>query len=141
MDSVMSTDIKHAGIVDSIDGHRIVVRIVQSSACSGCQASRICHAAESKEKLVEAEIDGKEIISVGQQVTVVARERMGMNAVLLAFGLPLLLLMTSLLTAMSLTGDEKLSAVISLVVLVPYYLVLFVLRDRIKKDFGFRIIV
>ena len=37
-------------------------------------------------------------------------------------------------------GSEKVAAIAALGVLVPYYLVLFLLRDRIKKDFQFRII-
>jgi sigma-E factor negative regulatory protein RseC len=137
----MSTSIRHEGIVNSIDGQKITVRILQASACSGCQASRICHAAEKKEKLVEVETTGAQNLSVGQTVTVAAGERMGMTAVLLAFGLPLLLLMAALIVAIRVTGSEKVAAVASISVLVPYYLVLFLFRGRIKKDFGFRIIV
>ena len=136
----MGADIRHEGVVDSIDGQKVTVRILQTSACSGCQASRICRAAESKEKLVEVEMTGAESLSVGQTVTVVAGERMGMTAVLLAFGLPLLLLMIALIVAISVSGSEKVAAVASLAVLVPYYVVLFFCRSRIKKDFQFRII-
>ena len=74
-------------------------------------------------------------------VTVVAGERMGMTAVLLAFGLPLLLLLIALIAAMRVSGSEKIAAIASIAVLVPYYVVLFMCRGRIKKDFGFRIIV
>ena len=137
----MGADIRHEGVVNSIDGQRVTVRILQVSACSGCQASRICRAAESKEKLGEVEMSGAENLRVGQEVTVVAGERMGITAVLLAFGLPLLLLLLALITAMGLTGSEKLAAIASIGVLVPYYIVLFLCRGRIKKDFGFRIIV
>ena len=137
----MSADIRHEGVVNSIDGQKVTVRILQASACSGCQASRICRAAESKEKLVEVDMNGADGLSVGQMVTVVAGERMGMTALLLAFGLPLLLLLVVLVAAMIATGSEKVAAIASLMVLIPYYLVLFVCRDRIKKDFGFRIIV
>ena len=63
-----------------------------------------------------------------------------MKAVAFAFGLPLLLLVAALITAMAVSGSEKAAAIASLGVLVPYYVVLFLLRDRIKKDFQFRII-
>ena len=137
----MGAEIRHEGVVHSIDGQRVTVRILQTSACSGCQASRICRAAESKEKLVEVDMSDAERLSVGQNVTVVASERMGMAAVLLAFGLPLLLLLSALIAAMRMTGSEKTAAVASIGILVPYYIVLFLCRSRIKKDFGFRIIV
>lgn len=137
----MAQDIRHEGVIDSIDGQKVTVRILQASACSGCQASRICRAAESKEKLVEVDMTGAESLSVGQTVTVVAGERMGMTAVLLAFGLPLMLLLIALIAAMSVSGSEKIAAIASIAVLIPYYVVLFMCRGRIKKDFGFRIIV
>ena len=137
----MGADIRHEGVVNSIDGQRVTVRILQASACSGCQASRICRAAEQKEKLVDVDMVGAENLSVGQKVTVVAGERMGITAVLLAFGLPLLLLLVALIAAMRVTGNEMTAAVASIGILVPYYTVLFLFRNRIKKDFGFRIIV
>lgn len=137
----MGADIRHEGIIDSIDGQKVTVRILQASACSACQASRICRAAESKEKLVDVETNGSESLSVGQEVTVAVQERLGMAAVLLAFGVPLLLLFIALIGAMSVTGSEQIAALASIAVLAPYYIVLFLLRNRIRKDFGFRIIV
>ena len=137
----MAQDIRHEGVVDSIGGQTVIVRITQSSACGGCLVRNMCRAAESKEKLVEVDMTGAESLSVGQTVTVVAGERMGMTAVLLAFGLPLLLLLIALIAAMRVSGSEKIAAIASIGVLVPYYIVLFLCRGRIKKDFGFRIIV
>ena len=137
----MSADRRHEGVIDSIEGQKVTVRILQVAACSGCQASRICRAAESKEKLVDVNMTGAEKLSVGQTVTVVAGERMGITAVLLAFGLPLLLLLVALIAAVAVTGSEKVAAIASLAVLIPYYVILFLCRNRITKDFGFRIIV
>jgi sigma-E factor negative regulatory protein RseC len=77
---------------------------------------------------------------VGQTVTVAGAESLGLKAVTFAFGLPLLLLLAALVTAVAVAGSEKVAAIAALGVLVPYYLVLFLLRDRIKKDFQFRII-
>ena len=139
--SDMGTDIRHEGVVDSIDGQKVTVRILQASACSGCQASRICRAAESKEKLVEVNVTDAESLSVGQTVTVAGEERMGLAAVMLAFGLPLLLLLAALIVAMSVTGSEMIGAIAALGVLIPYYIVLMLMRSRIKKDFQFRIIL
>ena len=135
----MAQDIRHQGVVDSIDGQNVIVRITQSSACGGCQARNICRAAESKEKLVEVHQPDAASYIVGQAVTVVGAESLGMKAVAFAFGLPLLLLMIALVTVMAFTGSEKVAAIAALGILVPYYIVLFLLRDRIKRDFQFRI--
>ncbi|MBO6077268.1 MAG: SoxR reducing system RseC family protein [Bacteroidaceae bacterium] len=136
----MAQDIRHDGVVDSIDGQNVIVRITQSSACGGCQARNICRAAESKDKLVEVHCADAGSFDVGQTVTVAGAESLGMKAVAFAFGLPLLLLLVALITAMSVTGSERVAAIAALGILVPYYIVLFLFRGRIKKDFQFRII-
>ena len=136
----MAQDIRHEGVVDSVDGQNVIVRITQSSACGGCQVRNICRAAESKDKLVEVHVAEAGKFVTGQPVTVAGAEALGMKAVAFAFGLPLLLLIASLVTAIAVSGSEKVAAIASLGILVPYYFVLFLLRDRIKKDFQFRII-
>lgn len=136
----MGTDIRHEGVIDSIEGQDVIVRITQSSACGGCQARSICRAAESKDKLVEVHCADAGGFDVGQTVTVAGAESLGLKAVTFAFGLPLVLLLAALVTAMAVAGSEKVAAMAALGILVPYYLVLFLFRDRIKKDFQFRII-
>lgn len=136
----MAQDIRHQGVIDSVEGQTVMVRITQSSACGGCQARNICRAAESKDKLVEVNCADASGFSAGQAVTVAGAESLGMKAVAFAFGLPLLLLLAALITAMSVAGSEKVAAIAALGVLVPYYIVLFLLRDRFRKDFQFRII-
>jgi len=135
----MAQDIRHEGIVDSVEGQTVMVRIAQSSACGGCQARNICHAAESKDKLVEVICADASRFKVGQTVTVTGAESLGMKAVAFAFGVPLLLLVATLITAMTVSGSEKVATFTALGVLVPYYAVLFLFRDRIRKDFQFRI--
>jgi len=137
----MARYISHQGVVDSIDGQNVIVRITQSSACGGCQARNICHAAESKDKMVEVFYADAENLKVGQSVTVAGAESLGIKAVVFAFGLPLLLLIAALITTLRLTADEKVSALVSLGILVPYYIVLLLMRNRIKRDFIFRIIL
>ena len=136
----MGTDIRHEGVIDSIEGQDVIVRITQSSACGGCQARSICRAAESKDKLVEVHCADAGSFDVGQTVTVVGAESLGLKAVTFAFGLPLVLLLAALVTTVAVAGSEKVAAMAALGILVPYYLVLFLFRDRIKKDFQFRII-
>lgn len=137
----MGIDIRHEGVIDSIEGQKVVVRITQSSACSGCQAKGLCRAAESKDKLVEVQCADTEGLKAGQVVTVAGAESLGMKAVTFAFGLPLLLLVVALIAALRVSGSEKTAAIAALGILVPYYVVLFLLRNRIKRDFQFRIIL
>ena len=84
--------IKHSGVIDKIENRTVYVKIVQVSACSGCQAKSLCRISEMKEKIVEVVVDAPERYSVGQVVTVLGTTSQGAKAVALAFGLPLFIL-------------------------------------------------
>ena len=67
----MSTKISHSGIIESIDDGCIHVRIVQTSACAACKVAGYCHAAESKEKIVDV-FKPAGSLKVGDAVTVIS---------------------------------------------------------------------
>jgi len=136
----MAAEIRHQGVVDRIDGQTVKVRITQQSACAGCHARDICRAAESKEKLVDVNCPDASALRIGQEVTVCGEAGLGMKAIALAFGLPLLLLVAALVVGIVVSGSEKVGAISALAVLVPYYALLFILRNRIKRILQFRII-
>ena len=133
----MSEIVTHAGIVDSIDGNRVRVRIVQTSACAACKVAGHCNAAEAKEKLVDVLTADVTRWKVGDAVTVAASQQMATRALLLAFGLPLVLLLVVLFTVLAVTGREGLSALCGLAALVPYYTVLWLTRKRLQQRLAF----
>ena len=88
----MADIIKHRGIVENIDGSHIQVRIVQTSACSACSIKGHCNASESKDKLIDVYDNNPADYYKGQNVMVNGTTSMGMQAVILAFGVPFLVL-------------------------------------------------
>ena len=121
----MADIIKHRGIVEKVDGSHIVVRIVQTSACSACSAKGLCNASESKEKQIDV-YEANPSYQIGEEVMVCGTTSMGMRAVLLAFGVPLLILVLALGVSMKLTGEDALlSSGIALVCVVPYYIAIY----------------
>ena len=136
----MAEVIKHDGIVDSIEGDCIHVRIVQASACAACGAKSLCSAAESKEKIVDVYGADTTAYRVGQRVMVEGAAAMGMKAVRLAFLFPLMLLVAAIAVAMWLTdGHEAVAALSALLTLTGYFLVLFACKKRLMSEFSFRI--
>lgn len=135
----MSGNISHDGIITEIDGNCINVRILQSSACSSCQAKSLCRVSEFKEKDVQVYVANAGDYAVGQQVRVIATEKQGWKAVLIAFVIPLALLMAMLVGSQVFHASETASALMALGILVPYYLVVALMRDRIKGMMGFGI--
>lgn len=134
----MANTVKHLGIVESINGSYLKVRIVQTSACSSCSVKGHCSAAESKEKLIDVyNKDGLDC-QVGSQVTISGATSLGMKAVMWAFVFPFVVLLVSLFIFMSVTeGDEAVSSLVSLCMLIPYYLILFLCRERFRRTFVF----
>jgi sigma-E factor negative regulatory protein RseC len=136
----MADVIKHDGVVDSIEGNCIHVRIVQASACAACGAKSLCSAAESKEKIVD--VYGVDITAyqVGQRVMVEGAAAMGMKAVRLAFLFPLVLLVAAVAMVMWLAdGNEALAALAALLVLTIYFLLLFANKKKLAREFTFTI--
>lgn len=136
----MGDSIGHDGIIESIDGDEISVKILQISSCASCQAKSLCHISESKEKVIEVSVPDSNIYHVGQKVTVVGTSSQGLRAVVLAFVIPLIILLVTLFICIGTIGDEGLAALMSLLALIPYYIVLLLCSKRLKLFFQFSII-
>jgi sigma-E factor negative regulatory protein RseC len=136
----MSTKISHSGIVESIEDGCVKVRIVQTSACAACKVAGYCNAAESKEKIVDVfgDATAKEL-AVGQQVTVTTSGQVAAKALMWGFGLPFVLMVAVLVLVLWLTGSEGKAALSGLAALVPYYILLWLLRNRMRQQLAFSI--
>ena len=137
----MDKQIRHDGIIASIDGERhIKVRILQTSACNDCKVASHCHTVGSKEKIVDVITDNDTTHwQVGQQVVVSTESRMAGRALIIGFGLPLLLMLMVMVVALAAKCSEGLTALLMLVSLVPYYIIVWLCRDRIAKEVVFKL--
>lgn len=134
----MTDTIKHQGIVENIDGAHLQVRIVQTSACAACSIKGHCSSADSKEKLIDVtDAASARTCRPGDRVWVTGQLSMGYMAVLLAFVVPFVLLVVALFVLMALWNHELYAALGSLLVLVPYYFILWLNRSRLGRKFSF----
>jgi len=134
-----SENITHPGIVEEITGNSIFVKILAMSACSSCHAKGMCSVAEMEEKVVEVGRDRKKDIKEGQEVIVTMKKSLGGKAVFLGYIMPFLLLIGVLLLVLNLSGNEGLAGLSAIIILIPYYWLLFIFRDKLKRTFSFRI--
>lgn len=132
----MSENISHIGIIEKIEGSTVHVKIVQQSACSECHAQSMCCASESKDKIIDIQ-DSSGIFQVGEKVMIYGQSSMGMLAVLLAFVIPILIVVTAIALGTSREWDETVTGLSGLLLLVPYYYILYLLRNKLKKRFVF----
>ena len=128
--------IRHEGIIESLGAEGCTVRILQASACSSCSARQLCRS-ESKEKLVEVR-GHYPTLHVGDRVMLVGSVRQGLRASVLAYVVPLIIMLVVLFLVTHHYG-EKLGALAALLALALYYGVLFLLKDKLAGQFSFRI--
>jgi sigma-E factor negative regulatory protein RseC len=133
----MSSEIKHSGVVESVAEGLVRVRILQTSACAACKVASHCHASEAKEKIVDVSCSDAAAYVTGQTVTVCASADVARKALLLGFGLPLLILLGVVLLLTWCGYDEATAALASIAMLAPYYLLLWLLRRRISQQLSF----
>ncbi|MBO7538464.1 MAG: SoxR reducing system RseC family protein [Prevotella sp.] len=135
----MSQKISHAGIIESIQGDCIKVRIIQTSVCAACKVAGHCNASESKVKIVDVLGCDTAKYATGQEVTVWASRDVANKALLLGFGIPFLLLLGVLVAVLYLTNNEGVAALAAIGSLLPYYFLLWLRRDSIQHGISFQI--
>lgn len=133
----MSNKIKHAGVVDGVEGECVRVRILQSSACSACKVAAHCNASETKEKIIDVMDADASHYQKGDQVMVVADTAVGFRASLYGYLLPLVLMVVTLVGVLAASHSEGLAAVSALGILIPYYVLLFLMRNKLRNRLSF----
>lgn len=136
----MGHQIVHEGTVASITGESMRVRITQRAACSACSVSAHCHIADQKEKMVDVNhVKDIGMYRVGETVRLIFAEQTGMRAVMTAFVVPFLILIVAVFVCSKFTDSEPAMAITGLLCLLPYYIILYFLRDRLKERFTFQV--
>ncbi|HAF28566.1 MAG TPA: Fis family transcriptional regulator [Bacteroidales bacterium] len=130
--------IEHKGRIESIDGNKINVNFLAMSGCASCHAKGVCSAADMQEKSVEV-FDYTNQYTMGEEVNVILKQSLGFRALLLGYVLPFILVLFILIVLTAITDNEAIAGLSALSVLVPYYLILFLLKDKIRKKFTFAI--
>lgn len=135
----MASSVTHKGIVTKVSDGMAYVRIEQLSACAECHSSSLCSAAEKQEKIIETLTDGKKV-AVGDLVNIVGKQTQAYTAILIAFVLPMILMLSVLLiTKLIALWSETSCALAALGTLALFYAVLWLFRNNIKAKFTFHI--
>lgn len=131
--------IDHIGIIQEISAERILVKIENHSACSGCHAKGACSVADVKDKIIEIDNPKSIDFNIGDRVNVICDEELGFIALFWAYLCPLILVLTTLFIGSIFIDSEKIYGIISVLILIPYYLILRLFKDKLRKRFNFRI--
>ena len=131
--------ISHEGVVTKITDDELEIKILAQSACAACHAKSACGMGEQAEKTLLVPRPKDKEFALNQKVNVKMAIGQGNKAAVLAYLLPIILLLAVLFVCIGLGLGEGLSAIISFISLVPHYIVLYLRRDKLKRQFEYTI--
>lgn len=131
--------IEHEGIIIAKEHQKLSIEITNQSMCGGCNARELCSSAEVKQKIIEIDAPLASAYAIGDKVTVVGSSRLALYAVVLAYVLPLIVIVAGLVTCKQLGYSDGVAGAVSLATLLPYYLILYITRNKLRKELIFRI--
>ncbi|MBO8448333.1 MAG: SoxR reducing system RseC family protein [Bacteroidetes bacterium] len=132
-------EISHRGIITAMTPELTTVEIISVSACAECHAKGVCGMSESKMKEISVPTDPYSDRKVGDEVDVVLKKSMGLKAVWISYVIPLFILMILILSLSSVTVHEVYAGLGAIGGVALYYLLIYIFRDRLAKDFVFYI--
>ncbi len=129
--------IRHKGEVTKIEGRKVTVSFLSQGGCGSCQARGKCGMVESDRREVEGYGEIGENFTVGDKVVVSATMSMGRMAVVLAYFVPLLLLIILMCGGAALDLADWAIALIGLGGVGIYYFALYLTKDKFEKRINF----
>lgn len=128
--------IEHEGIIISATPEKATVQIINQSACVSCQLKGKCNLSDMKEKNIDVNTGGVKY-EIGDNVTIIASEVMGFKAIFLGYLLPFIIMVSTVVILTFFNFSELIAGLVGLSTLIPYYIAVKLLQNRIAKHFSF----
>lgn len=130
--------IDHVGFISAVKNGKAYVTLVNTSACASCSARGVCGVGDSEQKRLEVPVPEKQW-KVGDEVIVRLDATAGFMALSWGYVFPFLLIVTVLTTLLTVGLRESISGIISIMVLIPYYASLVLLRKSLRRKLPLKI--
>ncbi len=125
--------IRQSATVIRADASEIEVEVCRPEACAACKAKSVCSDGGGQGKRMTLVNDGQGY-RVGEQVTLVMRRSSGLKAVVIAYLVPVFLIVAALLTFQAMQVKDIIAAMTTLGILGLYFLIIRLLRGRINRE-------
>lgn len=129
--------ISHEGVVTKITDEMLEIKIIAQSACAACHAKSACSMSDQAEKTLTVPRPQGKDFALMQKVKVTMAVGQGNRAAVLAYLIPILLLLAVLFVCLGFGLGEGWSALVSIGALVPYYLILYLKKDWLQQRFEY----
>ena len=135
----MKDELSHEGVVREVGPKITRVAIEAKSACASCHAAGLCTSLDATTKDIEVSTALNPGYQEGDKVEVVLGTSMGAKAVLLAYVVPLFILLIFVVSLSFVHVHELLAGAAGLAGIAVWYLILWCFRDRFEKEYRFYI--
>jgi sigma-E factor negative regulatory protein RseC len=125
--------VRHEGIVTKVSNDSITVSLKGNLHCDACNARSACGISDSGSKEIEINTPAQSL-ELNENVEVFLKKNLGLKAVFWAYVFPFILLFATLLIASS-VYQEWIAGLLAVGVLIPYYLLLYALKNSFKNEF------
>jgi len=131
--------IEHLGVVSDIEGTVVKVKIESNTACSSCHAKKACLVANKVDKIIEINTEFTDRFKLNEKVKICLKSSDGFKALFFGYIAPLIIVVLSLLIFTNIGFDEIKAGIISLIILIPYYIILYLFKTQLKNKFTFEL--
>ena len=136
----MENTVRYHGVVKEVSDGHLQVGIMKSSACGGCTIKGHCNSAEAKERMVDVDDPSAFLYHEGQDVWIVGSSSIGWKALGYGIVIPFFVVIISLFVFSAWMNNELWAALCALGMLIPYYIILYANRERMKKQLSFAVL-
>lgn len=134
------SQIEHIGIIRKVTDNSIEVEFTAHSACEKCHIKGACQeSSEKEERTVNIDKKKGEIYDIGEKVTLFFSEKEGLTAVLWAYITPIIISILALALMTANHISEPVAALISLAIIVTYFIILYIFRRKIKTKIRIKV--
>lgn len=134
--------IEHDGKVLKVNAKAssVSVAIKDAGDCSACPAAKICGTGPRRDDVIDVPVADVSAFHPGQQVVIRGSERLHRKAIMLATVIPSILLVGIMFLVWFLTGDQLAACLGGIGAMLLFFLILFLLRNRMAHEFRFEIV-
>ena len=132
-----NNSISHIGIVQSVDGQEVIVKMTVESACAACHAKSLCGVSDSKDKIVKAVNVSDAHFEVGEKVNVEMRQSLAMKAIVICYLLPFIVLLTTFCVMSYFCQNELVNVLVTFAAVAAYFFFIWLFNHKIERNVTF----
>lgn len=125
-------NISKEGEIIALTDKSVTIRYLCASACRNCPAQNLCPSHENQNKEIEIMRDKDKIYQIGDKVKINLQERSGWLAIIVAYIIPLVIILGFISYGTTERWSELTTATIGLLIVPVYYILLNRMSKRLQ---------